>query len=134
MHEGSITLRLSAEIKEIERLNRIVRQFGELHELPPRTLYSVNLALDEMVTNVILHGFREGEGEEIVVRMSGLLYLVAAIVLGGVFAIAGLAGFAGPDGNIYAAVGAFMALNGVGIVLWSRRKRAEAESRRGDMS
>jgi serine/threonine-protein kinase RsbW len=74
MHEGSITIRLAADVAEIERLNRIVRQFGELHELPGRTLYAVNLALDEMVTNVILYGFAEtkGEetkGEEIVVRI-----------------------------------------------------------------
>ena len=54
MHEGSITIRLAADVKEIERLNRLVRQFGELHDVPSRTLYAVNLALDELVTNVIL--------------------------------------------------------------------------------
>ena len=46
MHDGSITIRIAADVKEIERLNRVVRQFGELHEVPGRTLYSVNLALD----------------------------------------------------------------------------------------
>ena len=69
MHEGSITIRLPAEVREIERLNRLVRQFGELHEIPSRTLYAVNLALDEVVTNVVLHGFDEAAGQEIAVRM-----------------------------------------------------------------
>jgi serine/threonine-protein kinase RsbW len=65
MHEGSITIRLPADPKEIERLNRIVRQFGDLHEVPGRTLYAVNLALDELVTNVILHGYDDRTDQEV---------------------------------------------------------------------
>ncbi|MEA3210197.1 MAG: serine/threonine-protein kinase RsbW [Chthoniobacter sp.] len=65
MHEGTITVRLPADVKEIERLNRLVRQFGELHELPLRTLYGMNLALDEAVTNVILYGFDNPAGQEV---------------------------------------------------------------------
>src|SRR4051812_6168956 len=69
MHEGNITLRLRAEVPEIERLNRLVRQFGELHELPGRTLYAVALALDELVSNVVLHGFDDPIGQEITVSI-----------------------------------------------------------------
>jgi serine/threonine-protein kinase RsbW len=69
MNEGSITIRLPAKIEEIERLNRLVRQFGELHEIPSRTLYAVNLAIDELVTNAILHGYSDPAGQEIVVRL-----------------------------------------------------------------
>ena len=69
MNEGSITIRLAAKIEEIERLNRLVRGFGELHEIPSRTIYAVNLAVDELVTNAILHGFDDPSGQEIVVRM-----------------------------------------------------------------
>ena len=61
MHEGSITIRISANVHEIERLNRLIRQFGELHDIPSRALYSVNLALDEVVSNVVLYGYEEGE-------------------------------------------------------------------------
>ena len=69
MHEGSITIRLPADVREIERLNRLVRQFGELHEIPSRTLYAVNLALDEVVTNVVLYGFESSAGQEVAVRV-----------------------------------------------------------------
>jgi anti-sigma regulatory factor (Ser/Thr protein kinase) len=69
MHEGSITLHISADVREIERLNRLVRQFGELHDVPSSTLYSVNLALDELVTNVILYGYEEGSAKEIAVKL-----------------------------------------------------------------
>ena len=69
MHEGSITIRLPADVREIERLNRLVRQFGELHEIPSRSLYAVNLALDEVVTNVVLYGFESSAGQEVAVRV-----------------------------------------------------------------
>ncbi len=71
MHEGSITIRLGVSVHEIERLNRLVRHFGELHEIPGRTLYAVNLALDELVSNVVLYGFSDPppSGHEIVVRV-----------------------------------------------------------------
>jgi serine/threonine-protein kinase RsbW len=69
MHEGSITISLPADVREIERLNRLVRQFGELHEIPSRGLYAVNLALDEVVTNVVLHGFDDASGQIVKVRM-----------------------------------------------------------------
>src|SRR3954465_3258706 len=69
MHDGSITIRIAADVKEIERVNRVVRQFGELHDIPGRTLYSVNLALDELVSNVILYGYDEPAGQQIQVKL-----------------------------------------------------------------
>ena len=69
MHEGSITIRLPVDLKEIEHLNRIVRQFGDLHEVPGRTLYAVNLALDEVVTNVVLHGFDDASNQMVEARL-----------------------------------------------------------------
>src|SRR5437868_2794635 len=69
MHEGSITIRLPIDLKEIEHLNRIVRQFGDLHEVPGRTLYAVNLALDEIVTNIMLHGFADPAGQQVEARL-----------------------------------------------------------------
>jgi serine/threonine-protein kinase RsbW len=80
MHEGSITIHIAADVREIERLNRLVRQFGELHDVPSRTLYSVNLALDELVTNVILYGYEEASGKEVVVKLiSSTTDLVASV-------------------------------------------------------
>ena len=65
MHEGSITIRIAAKVHEIERLHRLIRQFGELHEIPSRALYSVNLALDEVVSNVVLYGY-DGTSEDVI--------------------------------------------------------------------
>lgn len=69
MHEGSISIRIEADVREIERLNRLVRQFGELHDVPSRTLYAVNLALDELVTNVVLYGFSDPSGQLVLVKL-----------------------------------------------------------------
>ena len=81
MHEGSITIRLASDVKEIERLNHLVRQFGELHQVPSRALYSVNLALDELVTNCVLYGHDEPTGEEVEIRIvTGGGELVASVV------------------------------------------------------
>jgi anti-sigma regulatory factor (Ser/Thr protein kinase) len=73
MHEGSITIRLPADVREIERMNNLIRRFGELHEIQSRTLYAVNLALDEMVTNCIAYGFENPAGQtlEVHVETSG---------------------------------------------------------------
>ena len=70
MHEGSITVRLPVDLREIERLNRIVRQFGDLNEIPSRALYALNLALDEVVTNVVRHGFDDRSGQEVVAHIT----------------------------------------------------------------
>jgi serine/threonine-protein kinase RsbW len=66
MHEGSITIRLPAHLENIDRLNRLVRKFGELHEIQSRALFSINLAMDEVVTNIVKHGLN-GASEEVVV-------------------------------------------------------------------
>src|SRR5687767_14061669 len=80
MHAGSITIRLPVDLKEIERLNRLVRQFGDLHEVPGRVLYAVNLALDEVVTNLVLHGFDDPTGQEFEARLTAKDGVVAAEV------------------------------------------------------
>ena len=69
MHDGNITVQLGAELPEVARLTRIVREFGEEHEVPGRELNSINLAVDELVTNAVLYGFDEPRGQKIVVHL-----------------------------------------------------------------
>src|SRR4030095_7437372 len=84
MHEGSISIRIEADVREIERLNRLVRQFGELHDVPSRTLYAVNLALDELVTNAVLYGFDDPSGKEVLVKIATAgSELIASVCDGG---------------------------------------------------
>jgi serine/threonine-protein kinase RsbW len=69
MHEGTITIRIPADLNDIERMCRLVRQFGELHDVPSRTLYAVNLALDETVTNIVQYAYDDPRGKELLVRL-----------------------------------------------------------------
>ena len=58
------------QLSELERVSRDVEAFGEHHGLPANAIFSVNLALDEILTNVISYGYVEGGQHDIVLRLS----------------------------------------------------------------
>ncbi len=47
---------LQAKLQELRTLAHMVEAFGATHELPERTTFIINLALDELITNVLIHG------------------------------------------------------------------------------
>jgi len=58
-HKFNVTLQ--AQLKELRTLAEMVEAFGAVHELPSRTTFIINLALDELITNILVHGaFDEG--------------------------------------------------------------------------
>ncbi|MDP2765652.1 MAG: hypothetical protein Q8O54_12545 [Brevundimonas sp.] len=59
---------------------------------------------------------------------------IGDIVLGVGLAFALLLGFFGPDLEIAALIGLFVALWGVAIVVWGRNKLSQVEDRRGDLN
>jgi len=61
---------LKNQLAEIERVSHIVEAFGKQHGLPPRIIFEVNLALDEVLTNVISYAHDDGAEHEIAVRLS----------------------------------------------------------------
>lgn len=54
---SGVTITLHNDLAELERLAEIVETFGEEAGLAPRLVYSLNLALDELVTNVVSYGY-----------------------------------------------------------------------------
>ena len=66
-----ISLTLVNQLSEVAKLSSFVEAFGVAEGLAPETVYSLNLALDEVVTNVIRYG-HEDDGREhpIVVRLA----------------------------------------------------------------
>jgi anti-sigma regulatory factor (Ser/Thr protein kinase) len=69
MHDGSITVLCSNQFSEIERLQHVLSQFCDLHGIPRRHQHSFNLALDEVVTNIIRHGYADQDQHVIVVKV-----------------------------------------------------------------
>jgi anti-sigma regulatory factor (Ser/Thr protein kinase) len=63
----AITLR--NDLGELERLHAWITDFGISCSLSPRSLHAVNLALEEIVTNVISYAYDDGARHFIDVRL-----------------------------------------------------------------
>ena len=74
----SVTLR--NEISEIERLSETVSRFWAENRLPPNLEADVSLALEEVVANVILHGYQGGGKHHVRVKVALEGGLVSAAV------------------------------------------------------
>ena len=65
MHRGSITIVCKNDLAEFDRFHRMVCHFCELHDVPPRTLHALTLALDEIFTNILSYAYKDGGSHEI---------------------------------------------------------------------
>ena len=79
-NESEEKLAIKNELSELERLNASVTRFLAAHEVPRRAAYAMNLAIDELVVNVIRYAYVDDEthlidielaleGEQIVLRI-----------------------------------------------------------------
>ena len=65
---GELVIPLRSRLEEIGRLARLLEAFGEAHAIPADVLLCVNLALDEVITNIVLHAYPDAQEHEIVTR------------------------------------------------------------------
>lgn len=71
MLPGSLSTTFSIDLHETQRLNSMVQQFGEQYHLPDDAVFMIGLSLDELVTNIVVHGGnRDPKAQEIVLRLS----------------------------------------------------------------
>jgi anti-sigma regulatory factor (Ser/Thr protein kinase) len=70
MMDQKITIPLTNQISEIERLSNVVNEFGEKHSVSSEAMFAMNLALEEILINVIKHGYADEGAHEIEVRLS----------------------------------------------------------------
>lgn len=52
-------IELKNSLSELERLSLALEEFGDSHHLPLKTIMDVNLALDEIFTNIVSYGFED---------------------------------------------------------------------------
>jgi anti-sigma regulatory factor (Ser/Thr protein kinase) len=64
----TLQLTVKNRIDELEPAALAVGQFLDEHAIDPRAAYSVNLALEEMLTNIIKYGYDDAGEHEIVIR------------------------------------------------------------------
>jgi anti-anti-sigma factor len=55
--EGELKLAIKNEVSELKNLNATFAQFLDAHHVPNRAAYAVNLAVDELVVNVIRYAY-----------------------------------------------------------------------------
>ena len=55
---------------EIERLGQVVAEFVESHQLPANLTFAVNVALEEILTNIISYGYTDDKEHDILIRLS----------------------------------------------------------------
>jgi serine/threonine-protein kinase RsbW len=66
----STTLILKNDISELERVLNSVSEMCARYSIPPETEYDLNLALDEMITNVAKHAHPEGGEHQFTLQIS----------------------------------------------------------------
>lgn len=70
MRPGSLSTKIDVNLYETGRLSEIVRRFGAWHGVPEDAIFVVSLSLDELVTNIVVHGGRgDPRVHEIVLRL-----------------------------------------------------------------
>jgi serine/threonine-protein kinase RsbW len=70
MAVDGISFQLKASIPELARLSQIIQDFGERHRLPQKTIFELNLVVEESVSNVIKYGYQDEKEHAIHVSLS----------------------------------------------------------------
>ncbi|MGH7825124.1 MAG: ATP-binding SpoIIE family protein phosphatase [Candidatus Binatia bacterium] len=65
-----LEIKLNNKLSELERLNQALMEFSQRHGLAPRVVHDLNLALEEILTNIISYGYTDNREHEIKVRLS----------------------------------------------------------------
>jgi serine/threonine-protein kinase RsbW len=61
----TVYFRLKSQLAELTRLTEGITQLGMEHHLPDEILFHLNLALEEVVSNIIRHGYGRREDGEV---------------------------------------------------------------------
>jgi anti-sigma regulatory factor (Ser/Thr protein kinase) len=70
MGEGRATLELRPEIGELARLATTFADFAAQQNVPADVVNAMHLSLEEVVTNVIVHGYKQTGNKTVQVRLA----------------------------------------------------------------
>jgi len=65
-----MTVSFKNQLEEIERLGQIVTEFAQRHHWSSHLLFEVNVALEELLTNVISYAYEDNNEHDIILRLS----------------------------------------------------------------
>lgn len=64
-----LTLRISNDLGQLRRVRERVEAFGERNELASEIVFKVKLAIEELLTNTIVHGYSDQDEHTIDMRL-----------------------------------------------------------------
>jgi sigma-B regulation protein RsbU (phosphoserine phosphatase) len=64
-----LEIKLHNKLSELNRFNQALTEFGRQHGLPDKVMHDLNLALEEILTNIISYGYTDSREHEIRVRL-----------------------------------------------------------------
>ncbi len=67
---ATLDLTLNSSMAEIVRLNEAFERFAVDHGFSAESQSAANLALEEVVTNVIMHAFNGADGQTVVIKLA----------------------------------------------------------------
>ena len=67
--DNIIEIRLKNNLAEIEKVSKIIEELGESHNLSMKVVMDMNLAADEIITNIISYGYEDIDEHIIIVRI-----------------------------------------------------------------
>ena len=65
-----LSVTLTNQLTEIERLGGMVDEFAERHGLPTKAVFEINLSLDELLTNIISYAYGDNLSHHILVTVA----------------------------------------------------------------
>jgi serine/threonine-protein kinase RsbW len=65
-----VEITLRNELSELDTMSRRLGEFGVDQRLHPQVVHDLDLALEEILANIMLHGYTDGGEHEIMVRLA----------------------------------------------------------------
>lgn len=65
-----LSIRIKNDLSELSRVSQIANDFSEPHQLPPQVAHTLDLALHEIISNIISYGYDDENKHEIDIHIS----------------------------------------------------------------
>ncbi|MCY4655323.1 MAG: ATP-binding protein [Gammaproteobacteria bacterium] len=67
---GTLTVRLANRLDELQRLDTALSEFNRVENLSPDVVMQIQLALEELFTNIVSYGYDDDEKHEVEIRIA----------------------------------------------------------------
>ncbi|MFA6583418.1 MAG: SpoIIE family protein phosphatase [Elusimicrobiaceae bacterium] len=69
-HGATLSIEIKNELSELDRISKAIEDFAQRYRLPPQVVYDLELALEELIVNIISYGYDDNRLHTITVRLA----------------------------------------------------------------